>query len=252
MTKFTSIAIAMALTLASAQAFAPTAQSQGAQSTKTTITTTAMAAEPSDSEGAVDRRMFGRAVFSTSAAVLTSALLSGQEEAQALPPTGRPKKALGDNRVFFKGRVTLREQDIPPALQAAKERALIVTARPKNVANVPPEVIRAGRGQIPAVFTAIIPKPSTFPVKFQLTSNDITPEGDFGLDGSPYWWADEPEWELSARVDTDGVLRTASPEDLVGRTITSQIGEDKAEQDVCVEVQERGFFGSRFQRREKA
>mmetsp|Transcript_15588 Transcript_15588/g.29010 ORF Transcript_15588/g.29010 Transcript_15588/m.29010 type:complete len:260 (-) Transcript_15588:208-987(-) len=254
MTKFTAITTVLALLAStSTQAFVPTF---GVGNAKSSMTSTAVASQSdgANDENVVDRRAFGKAMASVTAAVAASSLLPGQEasalpgqEASGVLPTGRPKKVLGDNRVYFKGKVTLRDDNIPPAVQNAAKKALILTAKPKNAENVPPEVIRAGRGSVPAVFTAIIPQPDTFPQKFTLTSNDITPEGDFGLDGDAYWWADEPEWEISARVDTDGSLRTASSNDLVGRTITSQIGEDKPEQEVCVAVQERGFLGSRFQ-----
>jgi hypothetical protein len=252
MTKFTITVTLLALLASTTdtQAFVPTGTGKPLTST-TTMTLASSKLDENDGQSLVfDRRSFGNAMASTAVAVLFSSLFSGQK-AQALPPTGRPRNVLGGNRVYFQGKVTLRDDDLPPAVANAAQKALILTARPKNAANVPPEVIRAGRGSVPAVFTAIIPQPTTFPQTFTLTSNDITPEGDFGLDGEAYWWADEPEWEISARVDTDGSLRTASPDDLVGRTVTSQVGEDQPEQEVCVAVQERGFFGSRFQRKQQ-
>jgi hypothetical protein len=255
MTKFTIIVTLLAL-LASTdtQAFVPTGTGKPLTSTTTSMTLASSKMDENNGQNlVVDRRSFGNVMASAATVpVFVSSLFSGQK-AQALPPTGRPRNVLGgNNRVYFQGKVTLRDDDLPPAVANAAQTALILTARPKNAANVPPDVIRAGRGSVPVVFTAILPQPTTFPQTFTLTSNDITPEGDFGSDGEAYWWADEPEWEIVARVDTDGSLRTASPDDLVGRTVTSQVGEDQPEQEVCVAVQqERGSFGSRFQRKQQ-
>jgi hypothetical protein len=124
--------------------------------------------------------------------------------------------------------------------------------RPKNPSLVPPEILAKTRGEVPSVFTAIVPKPLLDGKQtFKLTSNDITPEGDFGLSADPYWWGDEMEWEISARVNTNGQLNTLAPTDLVGRTITSKIGEDKGnEAAMCIDLTKQGFFGSRQQSRQ--
>jgi hypothetical protein len=251
MTRITSIALFSLMTTA-AQAFCPRTFERTSVSTMMASISPVEEQESDKREGGglLDRRIFGKAIASSATAMVGSTLLP--DWASAVPPTGRPKTVLGDDRVYFKGRVTLQNEDIPAEIRKANNKALILTARPKNMANVPPEVNAAGRGSVPAVFTAIIPNPQSFPQTFQLTSNDLTPEGDFGLSGDPYWWADEPEWEISARVDTDGSISTLDPTDLVGRTFTSQVGEDKPEAEVCVAVQKRGVFGSRFQRKETA
>jgi len=232
MTKFYCIAL-LGLLAASTQAFTAPQQAPSKMSQ-----TSLMASQEDGANDSMKRRTFGRAI----AFAIGSTLVS--DVAKAVPPTGRPRRELGDNRVFFKGKVEVKNDEISPEVQKAKNKALILTARPKNAANLPPEIAAASRGSVPAVFTVVIPSPKSFPQSFQLTSRDITPEGDFGSSGDPYWWADEPEWEISARVDTDGSLRTRDRSDLVGRTTTSQIGENKPEADLCITVQKRGFFGS--------
>jgi hypothetical protein len=247
MNQFTSIVLVSLL--ASSQAFAPTG-------TLTKSATTSLAASGNnDNNNVVDRKTFGSLFSSAAAAVAGSALLPDASNAAVTSqPTGRPRKVLNKRgaRTYFKGKITVKDASIPSEILGSSNTALILTARPKNPAKIPPEVLASTRGSIPSVFTAIIPKPTLDGKQtFTLTSNDITPEGDFGLSGDPYWWADEPEWEISARVDTDGAFNTLDPSDLVGRTITSQVGEDKADEAiVCVDLTKRGFFGSRDQRLE--
>lgn len=147
-------------------------------------------------------------------------------------------------RTYFKGKVVIKGDD---GASNNDYKAVYVSARPKNPVSIPPEVQRSARGGVPAVFFAAIPNPKSFPVDFTLTENDITPEGDFGLTSDPYWWAEDVEWEISARVDSDGAVRTLDAEDLVGRTVTSEPGETSPDTKIVVSVKERGFFGSYFQ-----
>ncbi|KAL3921673.1 MAG: hypothetical protein SGILL_002623 [Bacillariaceae sp.] len=234
--------------MTSSRAFAPV------QTVSPSSTTALMASR--EGEEVVDRRGFGGLLSTAAAAMAGATILPDASDAadSVSSPTVRPQKALIKNaRTYFKGKVTVKDSQISSELLESSDRALILTARPKNPARVPPEVLSSTRGESPSVFTAIVPKPLLDGKQtFALTSNDITPEGDFGLSGDAYWWADEPEWEISARVDTDGNLNTLAPTDLVGRTITSQIGEDKAETDVCVDLNQRGYFGSRKERRQSA
>jgi hypothetical protein len=247
MNRFTNIALLSIL--ASSQAFAP------AGTTSTRPPTNLAALNDNDDNAMVDRRTFG-GIFSSAAAVVAGSAILPEISNAAITsqPTGRPRKVLNKKgaRTYFKGKITVKDAAVPSEILESTNTALILTARPKNPAKIPPEVLASTRGSIPSVFTAIIPKPTLDGKQtFTLTANDITPEGDFGLSGDPYWWADEPEWEISARVDTDGALNTLDPSDLVGRTITSQIGEDKADEAVvCVDLTKRGFLGSRDQRRE--
>ena len=192
-------------------------------------------------EAAIDRRSSLTAIASSMG--LASASLVQSPEAQAAPKKSKSP------RTYFQGKVTIQDSDLPPEIGGYK--TILISARPKNPTSIPPEVVRSARGGVPAVFFAVVTNP-TFPAKFKLTENDITPEGDFGLSSDPYWWAEEAEWEISARVDKDGAIRTLDPEDLVGRTITSQPGATTSDTDVCVAVKERGFFGSYYERKENS
>ena len=246
MNRFTTIALFSLL--ASSQAFAP-AQIASQSSTQLKAS--------QQQDDMLDRRAFGGFLSTAAAAVAGATLLPDASNAAPATavgsPTGRPKKVLNKNlRPYFKGKITVKDDQIPSEVLESTNRALIITARPKNPSLVPPEVLSRSRGEVPSVFTAIVPSPQLDGKQtFTLTSNDITPEGDFGLSGDPYWWGDEVEWEISARVDTDGQLNTLAPTDLVGRTITSQIGEDKGDEAiVCVDLTKRGFYGSRKERRQ--
>ena len=244
MNRFTTLALYSLL--ASSQAFAPAPTSSQSYTQL----------KASQQDDMLDRRAFGGFLSTAAAAVAGATLLPDASNAvdnAVGAPTSRPRNVLNKNlRTYFKGKITVKDDQIPSEVLESTNRALIVTARPKNPSLVPPEVLSRSRGEVPSVFTAIVPSPKLDGKQtFTLTSNDITPEGDFGLSGSPYWWGDEVEWEISARVDTDGQLNTLAPTDLVGRTITSQIGEDKGDEAiVCVDLTKRGFYGSRKERRQ--
>ncbi len=182
------------------------------------------------------RRFFGQGVVSSAAALILMPDL-----AVAISSTGTVKDELEGGRVYFKGKVKLRSNII----SAKNAKSLIVSARPKNPTNVPTEILASGQGDIPAVFTAILPKPDSFPFSFQLTSGDLTPEGKFGLLEDSYWWAEDTEWEISACVDMDDTFQTGARNGLIGRAYTVQMGENKSEQDVTVVVQPRGLLRPR-------
>jgi len=212
-------------------------------------------------EGALfhhDRRTALSSITTTAAAVVSLAAVPGfmtPTSAQAVAdasssssPAKKRKATKKKPRVYFKGAITLKDgAEVPPIVGIGSYKALFVSARPKNPTNMPPEVARAARGGVPAVFFAIVPNPKLPGQSFVLTESDITSEGDFGLTSDPYWWAEETEWEISVRVDTDGAVRTFDRDDLVGRTITNQVGESSPDTNVIVAVAERGFFGSYFE-----
>jgi len=197
--------------------------------------------QPGDLEPMVqqDRRSSLLSMAALGLAMTTTPLM-----AEAAPSKkGRSKTK---PRTYFKGKITIKDGT---EYVMGDYKAIFISARPKNPATIPPEVVASARGGVPAVFFAVVKDPK-FPAKFELTENDITPEGDFGLTSDPYWWAEDSEWEISARVDTDGVIRTLDPGDLVGRTITSQPGDASPDTEVCVAVKERGFFGSYYQKKD--
>lgn len=197
--------------------------------------------ENTGDEGAVAALQDRRAALGSMAAAafgVATSILPG-EAAKAVTTPKKKKRP----RVYFKGKVAIKEGE---SVEMGTQQALFISARPKNPTSIPPEVVRSARGGVPAVFFAVVQNPS-FPARFELTENDITPEGDFGLTSDPYWWAEESEWEISARVDSDGIVRTLDATDLVGRTLTSQTGEGSPDADVTVSVKERGFFGSYYQ-----
>lgn len=152
-----------------------------------------------------------------------------------------PAKKKKNAKTYFKGKITVQDGEMAAL---GDYKAIFISARPKNPTSIPPEVVASARGGVPAVFFAAILNPK-FPAEFSMTENDITPEGDFGLTSDPYWWAEDTEWEISARVDYDGAVRTLDANDsLVGRTITAQPGEGSPDTEVCVVVKDRGSFGS--------
>jgi hypothetical protein len=237
MKRFSAITLFGLLTSLQAFALVPIVS----QSTKTSLKASLQ------DDSMIDRRAFGSFLSSAAAVFAGSAILP--ETSNTLPtgaaPTGRTRKILDRNlRTYFKGKITIKDNQIPSEVLESTNRALIVTARPKNPSLVPQEILAKTQGEVPSAFTAIVPKPQLDGKQMlKLTSNNITPEGDFGLSADLYWWGDEVEWEISARVDTDGQLNTLAPTDLVGRTITSQIGEDKGnEVVVCIDLTKRGFF----------
>jgi hypothetical protein len=120
---------------------------------------------------------------------------------------------------------TITPQPSPPALY--------ITCRPDRPDNVPNAILSGTRGKPPPVLVARYENPS-FPFGFTLTTNDLTVEGlptvqnnDFfssSLSSSSsgslfqYWW-NHDTLIVSARLDSDGIAATRSPDDLVGRGV---------------------------------
>jgi len=113
--------------------------------------------------------------------------------------------------------------------------ALYVTARPNRPDNVPKAILDGSRGKSPPVLTARFESP-TFPFDFNLSENNLTPEGSAKNDDT-FWWAAD-DLIVSARWDSDGVAATRSPDDLVGRTLWKR-GSAK----FVLDLQGRGSFG---------
>ena len=92
--------------------------------------------------------------------------------------------------------------------------ALYITCRPDRPDSVPQAILDGSRGKAPPVLTARYQSPS-FPFEFALTENDVTEEGKSSTSTRSWWQNDK--LVVSARLDTDGIAATRSPEDLVGR-----------------------------------
>lgn len=241
--KFVNLFLSSTLLCSTATAFAPSCAS--------TTRHSSLCQSDSDGDAALnDSPLQDRRSVLSSVAAIGLASASGLAAPLAIPAAQSDRKS-DKPRKYFKGKITLKDDEATKQAVLGNYKAIFVSARPKNPASIPPEVVRsAGAGGVPAVFFAAIPNPSNFPVEFKLTENDITPEGDFGLTSDPYWWSEDAEWEISVRADTDGVVRTLDGSDLVGRTITSQPGETAPDTEVCIALKERGFFGSYFQRKQ--
>jgi hypothetical protein len=112
--------------------------------------------------------------------------------------------------------------DIQPV---STQPALYITCRPDRVDNVPAAILNGTRGKPPPVLSARFENP-TFPFEFALSAKDVTLEGGAAEDenktSNRYWWNSEPSLIVSARWDSDGVAATRSPEDLVGRGVSSK------------------------------
>lgn len=179
-----------------------------------------------------------------------------------------PMKSLAaTNTVDVKDVTILRGRaSLPPEMALAgvstTSAALYITCRPNRPDNVPAAILNGSRGKSPPVLAARIPLEersssniqNMFPVEFEFRiPRDLTPEGAWdgatplALDGSTtsipttideLWWKGD-ELVVSARLDTDGIAATRSPEDLVGRTI------NKLGPEITVEIQltGRGSFG---------
>ena len=114
--------------------------------------------------------------------------------------------------------------------------ALYVTCRPDRPDNVPTAILSGTRGKPPPILTARFQPVSAFPFRFQLTRNDLTPEAEGD------WWKADTAWVVSARYDTDGVASTRGPDDLVGRTVLSLVGDGNRDCGKLV-LTGRGAFG---------
>jgi len=115
--------------------------------------------------------------------------------------------------------------------------ALYVTCRPDRADNVPAAILSGTRGKPPPVLAARFEDP-VFPFDFALGENDLTLEG---ADSGGNWWNNDI-LVVSARLDSDGVAATRSPDDLVGRGLfLVEKGEGSAP--VKIQLSDRGSFG---------
>jgi hypothetical protein len=138
--------------------------------------------------------------------------------------------------------ISITPQPPPPALY--------VTCRPDRPDNVPNAILSGSRGKPPPVLVARYENPS-FPFDFTLTTNDLTVEGlptvqnnDSSSSSSSgsffqYWWSQDT-LIVSARLDSDGIAATRSPDDLVGRGVWNPT---KTDQVATVALQGRGPAG---------
>lgn len=169
-----------------------------------------------------------RGVLSITVAATTSSLIV------ALPTT---KAKSMESTTFVRGTATLHT-GIPNDIIDAKA-ALYITCRPSRPDNVPRAILDGSRGKAPPILAARFEDPR-FPFEFSLTSENLTPEGAFAVEGSEniMWWSGE-DLVVSARLDSDGVAATRDPTDLVGRAFYSSSAQDS----VIIELQGRGVFG---------
>ena len=193
--------------------------------------------------------------------VKTAEVLSASTIALLVNPSSSsstPTSSLPSDRVYLRGTVTLQPgQSIP----SSSEAALYITVRPNVPDDAPRAILDGTRGKSPPVLSARFPIVSStteggkfFPFEFQLTQQNLTPEGALQLpttttaetevgDGSTMLWWEKNGKDLivSARLDTDGVASTRDPEDLVGRGISSHSSERTNV--VSIELRGRGMFG---------
>ena len=171
-----------------------------------------------------------------------------------LAPKLRPAVAAADvdttTTSFVQGTVTVpADYNLAETLERLRQDttamttpqpALYITCRPDRPDNVPQAILEGSRGKAPPVLTARIENP-TFPLSFQLTRQDLTPEGGVDL-----WWQHD-DLTVSARLDMDGIAATRSPDDLVGRGMyysnNSQKEGDTTAGGVVVALGGRGAFG---------
>lgn len=161
------------------------------------------------------------------------------------PPTHASSPSLSpDKSVWVEGRVDLAPDATVQAVEG-QANALYVTCRPNRPDNVPAAILSGTRGKPPPVLAARFENP-TFPLKFSLDAENLTPEGaNTGGGESPtgYWWSGD-DLVVSARWDADGVAATRSPEDLVGRAVLLRSGDRGGDAAVVVvQLQGRGAFG---------
>lgn len=141
-------------------------------------------------------------------------------------------------KTFVKGSITLKSDITLVAPEQRIDSALYITARPRQIDNVPKAILDGSNGKPPPVLAARISNP-TFPLDFELGTADLTAEGLNGLssDSTQIYWFEGNDLILSARWDTDGVAMTRDPTDLVGRSISKQ------QTEVSIELTGRGFTG---------
>ena len=121
------------------------------------------------------------------------------------------------------------------------DAALYITCRPNRPDNVPQAILQGTRGKAPPVLAARFEHPTSFPFDFVLTSNDVTLEGNCEANGV-YWWS-QNDLIVSARLDSDGVAATRSPEDLVGRGMYTCNTSNGRNENVSIQLEGRGAFG---------
>ena len=173
--------------------------------------------------------------------VLPRTLLPAQAAEQDEPTTTATVQSL-----FLKGTILLPDGYTVPA-EAVATAAIYVTVRPDRPDNVPAAILSGTRGKPPPVLVARFPwkdHDASKEFSFTLTSNDVTVEGAAAAvnnDGD-FWWKNDP-LVISARLDTDGVAATRSPEDLVGRSVISSIAATTTKDSVQVSLTGRGAFG---------
>lgn len=150
--------------------------------------------------------------------------------------------------VLLRGRVTLgQENDMN--MTTSEGAALYITCRPRIPDDVPSAILNGSRGKPPPVLAARLVDP-IFPLEFELSSpRDLTIEGATDgsspgstvLDPTRFWWKDS-DLIVSLRLDTDGIAATRSPDDLVGRGLSTRaMRETKSA--VSVQLTGRGAFG---------
>ena len=218
----------------------------------------------------------GRPLVSSAMTTTTTATTTNIDDTVTSHPPPPPPPAV--EVVVVRGRVTLPADlgtwndimTLPTTTPTPTTAALYLTCRPNRPDNVPMAILNGSRGKPPPVLSARIPLssvPSTststssilslFPLDFELTiPRDLTPEGAWDGTTTPWpplpgsvlpitttldelWWSKEEELIISARLDSDGVAATRSPEDLVGRAIVK----DGTNQVVEIQLTGRGAFG---------
>eukprot|EP00978_Attheya_sp_CCMP212_P013918 scaffold35166_cov50-Attheya_sp.AAC.2 len=144
--------------------------------------------------------------------------------------------------IFVKGIASLPSDYVAPA--GGDMTALYVTVRPDRADNVPAAILSGTRGKPPPILAARFENP-TFPFEFILSTKDLTGEGvstesgDQEVDRTRFWWK-EDDLVVSARLDSDGVAATRSPDDLVGRGFLKH---SETGLNVKVPLTGRGAFG---------
>jgi hypothetical protein len=148
---------------------------------------------------------------------------------------------LASDVALVKGTVSLpsnmEQHDESPTFATA---ALYITCRPNRPDNVPQAILQGTRGKAPPVLAARFEHPTSFPFVFELTSNDLTLEGGASNTNGDYWWSQE-DLIVSARLDSDGIAATRSPEDLVGRGM--YVYTNGRNEPAFIQLQGRGSFG---------
>lgn len=164
------------------------------------------------------------------------------------PAAAAEEETSGIETVLLRGRVTLG-QGSDENMAPRKGSALYITCRPNTPDDVPSAILNGSRGKPPPVLAARLVDP-TFPLEFDLSSpRDLTFEGASDgvssgsrvLDPTRLWWKDS-DLIVSLRLDTDGVAATRSPDDLVGRGLSTRAAREMNSA-VSVQLTGRGAFG---------